>query len=175
MAKKKDANATGNKGGQLNNTNAVTWTEANAMDLAIKLLNWYKEKDNRIFFKEFLLGEDIYEDVVNYLSGKYPSFSDVIKRAKQWQEVRLMKWGTLGKTNPAVTIFMLKNHHKYRDEYGLRHSAQGAGTNELAEPELDTEINQLMEVMDIETVEVIEQLEAGGNGHAQNGDKEVKE
>ncbi len=165
MAKKTaDEDKTGIKGAQLNNTNAVTWTEAKAMDLAIELLEWYKEESkegqSRIFFQEFLLGKDIYADVVAYLSGKYPSFSEVIKRAKQWQELRLIKWGTYNKTNTAVTIFMLKNHHGYRDEYGLRHSAQRAGTDELDEPTLDTEISQLMTTMDIETVEVIEQLEA---------------
>lgn len=171
---KKGKNATGNRGGQLNNTNAVTWTEAKAMELAIDLLQWYKDDAARIFFQEFLLERDLYKDSVAFLSEKYESFSAVIKQAKQWQEVRLAKWGVYGKTNPAVTIFMLTNHHGYRNEFGLRHSVQKAGTEQLAEPELDSEITRLVDVLGVETAEVIKELEGPTNGHAENGEKEVK-
>lgn len=107
---------TGKRGGQLNNTNASKWTEEKALEIGNDLLDWIKEdtKEN-IFVSDYLVRNGYYKDMVDYLQEKYESFSDIIKNALQIQEMKLVKYGTQGKLQPAITIFVLKNHHDYRD------------------------------------------------------------
>jgi hypothetical protein len=75
----------------------------------------YEEEEN-LFFEEFFMKSGHYRSVVEYLSKKYATFSDYINKAKQIQEIKLCKLGLSSKSNPAITIFLLKNNHGYSDQ-----------------------------------------------------------
>lgn len=170
--KTKPEDRTGKGGGQYNNTNAEKWTEENAKEFGKDLLEWFAKEEYNIFFKEFLLQNDLYADVVTYLCKKFPSFSELIKIAKEWQELRLWKWGTLGKLDRTMAIFSLKNHHGARDEYGLRHTAN-LSIGEMEESELDVQIAEQLDVLGIEAGEALKMLEKPSNGQTEDGEVEV--
>lgn len=50
---------------------------------------------------------------------KFPDFDEAIKKAKKIQEEHYVSCGFAGASNPAVTIFLLKNHHGYTDRQEL--------------------------------------------------------
>jgi hypothetical protein len=105
-----------NKGGQPGNDNALKWTEEKALKIAAGLIEWLKIDDN-VFFQDYLVMEHgLYKEIVSYLCTQYGSFLNDIKRAKEIQEIKLQKAGFKGESNPAVTIFLLKYHHKYTDK-----------------------------------------------------------
>ena len=86
-------------GGQIGNKNAEKWTEEEALKLGNELIVWLKEKDEdgqdkgNIFFEEFLIIEkNMYRDLIDYLSSKFESFSELKKRAKEIQELKLIKF-----------------------------------------------------------------------------------
>lgn len=119
-------------GGQINNKNAEKWTEEKALKLGNELIDWLKAKDKdgedkgNIFFKEFLVIEnDLYQDLIDYLDGKFESFSDLIKRAKIIQEIKLVKYGVADRLQAAMTIFVLKNHHDYKDKTEVEQTNKG--------------------------------------------------
>lgn len=117
---------TGNRGGQYNNNNAEKWTEEEALKLGNRILNWIRQqKVNNVFLSQFLYIENDYPfDVLNYLSGKYKSFSVLIKKAKKIQETKI-RLGYLGSNNTALAIFCLKNNHGYRDKREVEHEVNG--------------------------------------------------
>lgn len=104
-----------NKGAQLNNKNAEKYTEEKALEIGNKLIEWLRIENN-IFYKEFLLNNNLYTDLVSDLCKKYDSFLELIKKAKEIQEMKLCKLGITGLINPTMTIFCLKNNHGYSDK-----------------------------------------------------------
>lgn len=99
------------------------WTEEKAIELAEGLIRWFNEKDDNgndkgnIFWEEYIVIEkDLYPSVVSYLCNKFSSFSNLIEKAKKIQEIKLVKYGIADKLQPTMTIFVLKNHHNYRDK-----------------------------------------------------------
>ena len=113
-------------GGQPGNKNAEKWTEERAVALGEELIVWLKPlmengKDKHaanIFINDFLtIHKGVYKDLVDYLSDKFTSFSELKKRAFEIQETKLIKFGTANKLNPTMTIFVLKNKHGYSDRY----------------------------------------------------------
>ena len=113
---------TGKKGGQLGNNNAQKWTEEKALKIGEELISWYDEDNTNIFFEQFLQQRGIYRDLIGYLSRTFPSFLDLIKKAKQMQEGRICVLGLNKVLNPAMCIFILKNVHGYRDQQQHDHS-----------------------------------------------------
>lgn len=109
-------------GGQPGNQNAAKWTEEKALNIAHDLINWMNEVDEsgedkgNIFFKEFLMKNDLYQDLIDYLCDKYMSFSELIKKAKEIQEYKIVKYGITDRLQPAMTIFTLKNLHNWKDK-----------------------------------------------------------
>jgi len=103
------------------NKNASKWTEKRALVLANSLLSWMEEDEKNIYWEEFflLVRKNYDRQKVKYLSDQYPSFSTLVKKAKGIQEIKLIKWANLGKLNPAITIFCLKNNHGYRDKQDI--------------------------------------------------------
>lgn len=59
--------------------------------------------------------------------AKVKEFGDAIKEAKDHQERILIANGLLGATNPAMTIFVLKNLAGYRDQQSIEHSGPEGG------------------------------------------------
>ncbi len=107
---------TGRKGGQVGNKNAQKWTEGSALKIGEDLIGWYDEADTNIFFEQFLRQRGLYRDLISYLSRKFPSFLELINKAKQIQEERICLLGLTKALNPAMCIFILKNVHGYRDQ-----------------------------------------------------------
>ena len=93
------------------------WTEEKAIKLGEDLIKWLKEKNENMFFNEFLVLEnDYYHELITYLCKKYKSFFTLINRAKEIQELKLQKYGVLDKLNAAMTKFVLINVHDWRDK-----------------------------------------------------------
>lgn len=66
------------------------------------------------------------ESTIEYLRKKYKSFSDLYKHAKRIQEAKLIDNGAKGNTNPAMTKFILANHHDYiTDSQKVDHTTKG--------------------------------------------------
>jgi hypothetical protein len=123
------------EGGQPNNKNAEKWTEEKAITLGKDLLGWMKEDPTHIYLKEFfLMVKDLNIDTSSYLDGKFKSFSDLLKKAKEIQEIRLL-------TDPdfkrhTMNIFSLKHNHGYRDKMDIDHTTKGKSINESLEDKL---------------------------------------
>lgn len=109
-------------GAPIGNKNAEKWTEKKALKLGNDLIDWLNAKDEEgedkgnIFFKEFLVIEnDLYQEIIDYLCEKYKLFFNLIKRAKAIQETKLVKFGLADRLQTTMAIFVLKNHHDYKD------------------------------------------------------------
>lgn len=99
------------------------WTEQAALELGKELIGWLKEKDEdgedkgNIFYEEFLVIEnDYYPDLVGYLSEKFSSFFDLIKKAEKIQELKLQKYGVGDRLNSSMTKFVLANKHGWKEK-----------------------------------------------------------
>jgi len=102
---------------------AEKWTLDEVMKLGNDLINWMKAKDENdndkgnIFYEDFLCIEnDYYEELISYLCDKFEPFLKLIKKAKKIQELKLIKFGIADRLQPTMTIFVLKNHHNYKDK-----------------------------------------------------------
>lgn len=114
MAVKKPAKRPGGKPG---NKNAEKWTEKEALEIGNELIAWMQvDNPDNIFFEKFLFQRGLYRDVISYLSEKYESFSELIKRATDLQELQLKSQAIANRTNSAITIFCLINNHGYRNK-----------------------------------------------------------
>jgi len=93
------------------------WTEEEALKVGYELLEWMEASEDNLFFQEFLVTKKgLYRDLVADLSGYYPEFARIVKKAKELQEFRLVRLAAKQKINPVFTIFLLKNHHNYEDK-----------------------------------------------------------
>jgi hypothetical protein len=102
---------------------AEKWTEKKSLELGQELIDWLKQKDSEgedkgnIFFEEFLIIEkDLYDDLIRYLSNKFSSFSELIKKAKKIQEIKLQKYGVGDRLNATMTKFVLTNIHNWSEK-----------------------------------------------------------
>gem|GEM_PF-2689751 len=130
------------------------WTEEIALELGNELLDWQKEKDEEgndkghIFYEEFfVLVNNYYPELPNYLSGKFSSFLKLIERAKKIQEIKLVKYGVADRLNASMTKFCLINNHGYYNKQLIDHSNKGEkfDFNNIPTNELIARINKLME------------------------------
>lgn len=93
-----------------------TWTKAKAVKLGNDLIEWLENDDTHMFFKEYLLLEEkLHPRIISYLTEQYPEFAESIEKAKQIQELKLVKWGTLGKLSSSMTKFTLTNNHGWTE------------------------------------------------------------
>ena len=107
------------------NKAAEKWTEEIALKFGNDLLNWIKESDENIFYDEFifLVAKDsdyhpkikIYPDLIEYLTKKYSTFCELIKKAEKLQEIKLKKFGCFDKLNASMVKFTLINNHGWAD------------------------------------------------------------
>ena len=138
-------NKTGKRGGQFENKNAEKWTEKLALELGHGMIDWLRPKyeedkkgkvtdihSSNFFYEDYVINEkDLYPSVISYLSETFESFSKLQKKAKKIQELKLCSFGLAGSLNPAITCFVLKNHHNYRDRQDIEMT--GSLTYELSE------------------------------------------
>lgn len=104
-------------GGKPGNTNAEKWTEKEALEIGNELIAWLQtDNPDNIFFEKFLVGRGLYRSAVTFLSEKYESFSELIKKAKQLQELNIEALSITNQINVPISIFVLKNHHGYKDK-----------------------------------------------------------
>ena len=121
----------------------LVWTEEKVMKLGEDLYNWMIEDEKNIWFETFLYENGgIYHQFISEMCKKYPSFSDVIKKCKKLQEAKLINSALNNKTNTAMTIFLLKNHHGYKDkqEQDVNHKGDGIVIN-VVKPKNDKNDN----------------------------------
>ena len=108
------------------------WTEKQAVKLGEELIEWITETDENgkdkghFFFEEFLIVEKgLYREIIAYLSNKFTSFLKLINKAKEIQEIKLVKYGVLDNLNAHMTKFVLINHHNYADKQNIDHTTGG--------------------------------------------------
>jgi hypothetical protein len=125
------------------------WTEKVAVDLANDLINWLKEKDEdgedkgNMFFNEFLVIErDLDDSTIAYLKKKFSSFSELLKKAKKIQEIKLVKYGVGDRLNATMTKFVLTNNHDYSDKTDL--TTKGESINNVP-PITSEQIDKLID------------------------------
>lgn len=106
-------------GAQPGNKNAEKWTEEILIEIGNGLIEWLKKKPSNVYFKDYLLFEcdhDIPANFIEHQTKKYDSFRDLIKKAKEMQEVKIIKFAGTKVVNPTMGIFFLKNHYDYTDK-----------------------------------------------------------
>ena len=106
MAKKKNPNG-----------RPLIWTEEKILELGQELIDWLKEDDDNVWFEKFLYEvKDLYPQLIGEMRDKYPSFAELIKKAKKIQESKLVDGTLKHNLNPTMAIFVLKNHYQYTDK-----------------------------------------------------------
>lgn len=115
-----------------NNKYNLVWTKPKIKKLADEMIDWLNEKDEdgedkgNIFFEEFLIiKKGLYRELIQYLSAKSDYFKNTVSRAKEIQELKLIKFGVADRLQSTMTIFCLKNHHGYKDSHQLDHTSNG--------------------------------------------------
>ncbi len=94
------------------------WTEEKALELGRELVEWMLADESRTYWQRFIVIEKgLYKELINDLVKKWPSFSPLLKRAKEIQELRLLE--TVGK-GEIKSLFVLKNHHGYADRVEVK-------------------------------------------------------
>lgn len=76
---------------------------------------WMKKKDS-VFIKQFAVERGYLSSYFADFAAESKVFDDVLKRAKEWQETRLLSLGLYNHINPYITKFVLVNHHNYSSE-----------------------------------------------------------
>jgi len=120
------------------------WTEKMALSFANDMYDWLKEKEENIFYDEFLLliadpkkyhkKAKIYSGLPSYLSEKFSSCSNLFEKCMKIQELKLVKYGCLDKLNASMTKFTLINNHDWRDKQ--EHDLTTKGESMNAKPDL---------------------------------------
>ena len=116
------------EGGQPGNKNAEVWTESAAIELGLNIIEWMKAKPHNIHITEYLLIEKDYHcDLASDLAEKFMSFNALIGKAKEIKKANLLKYGQLGKLNPALVKFDLAINHDMIETNRMEHGGLGGG------------------------------------------------
>lgn len=83
-------------------------------ELADKLLIWIKGSDKAYFLKHFAIENGFTYQRLSEFAKVNDKFSDALKLAKEFQEVKLFELGLTAK-NQSFVIFALKNVAGWRD------------------------------------------------------------
>lgn len=147
-AKVKGQPKTGRKrGAPPGNNNAEKWTEEKALEIGANLINWLYEKDENVLYRMFLVKNNLYRDVVQYLCRKYDLFFDYIKKAKEIQELKLNDLLLKGNINQTGAIFTLKVHHDYIETQNVVAKVEHETTFDYGKL-ADGELRQLKELIE---------------------------
>jgi hypothetical protein len=99
------------------------WTESKAMQLARDMVNYYEKNSHPVCLADFCSARGLYVQKISELANEFPRFSEHLKRIKSVLESRIVDRGMVAR-NPVFPIFMLKNHHGYKDQHDLNVSGQ---------------------------------------------------
>jgi len=114
--------AVGNNGG-VPKTYTKEWLEKEAQ----AFLDWMELPDS-IFFKSFAIERGYSPQRLTEFADQSNVFAEVLKRAKGWQESKLVKGGLRKEYDSSITKFVLVNHHGYKEKSEI----SGDQTNPLA-------------------------------------------
>ena len=103
----------------------VKWDEEKALEIGKGLLAWLKEKEENIFFEEYLLHKGLYKQIIHDLRKKYKVFSELIKEAEAWQEMKINKNASFKKLDSNYSKFFMSSRHNYREKSELDHNIGG--------------------------------------------------
>ncbi|MHA1410783.1 MAG: hypothetical protein ACTSQY_10840 [Candidatus Odinarchaeia archaeon] len=94
------------------------YTDEVVIDLMRELVRWLEEDEERFWIKDFAIMKKFPSDYFRRWAKEIPECEDLMRRAKDIQETRLLK-GALDKKkgwNFAFVIFVLKNVAGYKDK-----------------------------------------------------------
>jgi hypothetical protein len=128
MSKDGEKRKIGGKGGirpedgkqfEKGNKAAEKWTEPESLKLANDIIKWMQEKNENIFFEDFLYLHNhegkyagkVTPQTLHYLKGKFISFSNLIEIAKKIEEVKITKFAAFDKMNAGFVKFLLSCNH----------------------------------------------------------------
>ena len=108
------------------------WTEDIAISLFNDLIAWMNKKNTNFIYEEFLFdnpnlkdyGGEIYPQLISYLSDKFPSCSNLLKKAEKIQEIRLKKYALADKINAGMSKFLLSAHHGLKEKSDVTSNGQ---------------------------------------------------
>lgn len=96
------------------------WDELAVTRLGNDLIAWLQADDDNIFVEDFLSQHGLYRQAQARLTSKFEVFRDLIKAAKEIQEIKINRLALKQKVNPVMAIFLLKNHHGYADKQEIK-------------------------------------------------------
>ncbi len=98
------------------------------------LIEWFKQPRN-IWLKGFALQRGYDPVRFDEFAEKSPEFSEALKKAKQWQEFKLVDFGLFNEINSGLTKFVLVNNHNWYERQQVDISADakslGSRLNEI--------------------------------------------
>jgi hypothetical protein len=94
----------------------IKWTDEKLIELAQELIDWLYEDMDNVFIQEFLIKKGLYKQFVSEHCLKNKEFSELLKIARETQEVKILKLAAMNRINTAIACFTLKNHHGYADK-----------------------------------------------------------
>lgn len=103
------------------NKAAEKWSEDEALRLGNNLIDWLREADENIFFEDFIYLQShdfsgkVYPEVLAYLSNKFPSFLNLLGKAKKIEEIKIKKFSAFDKLNSTISKFLLSANHGYKE------------------------------------------------------------
>jgi len=104
--------STNNVGGQLGNKNAEKWTEDKAIEIGEGLVQWLRAEETNVLFKYYLYIENDYDyQLIEYLGRKFQSFSTLIKKARDFQKIKLQHLGLNKKVDSTQAIWLSRINH----------------------------------------------------------------
>lgn len=71
-------------------------------------------KTNRIFFKDWLMANGLYNDWIRYVSKKYETVSERIKEIKETQEDLIVRASAMGQIKERTAQFILMQWYDWR-------------------------------------------------------------
>jgi DNA-packaging protein gp3 len=78
------------------------------------LCEWFRDPNN-LYFKSFALERGYCAQRLSEFAEKNEKFAEAYRRAKDWQECRLVQGGLCNIYNPTITKFILINCHGWKE------------------------------------------------------------
>jgi len=92
------------------------YTEDFINEQADKLIAWFNESPNNIYFEEFTLSQGINPNRMSEWADCNDKFSVALQIGQRIQELRLKKGATFKELDCNFTKFILINNHGYKDK-----------------------------------------------------------
>lgn len=133
-----------------NNTNAEVWSEDTTLELLNQIYDYVKVNEC-IFIGEVLVYFELYRELWSYWSEKFKDNKIVfqtIKKINTLIENNLFQKAANGKIKESISIFALKNNHKWVDKHEVETNATiKTETSKLTEDELKLELAKFTQIV----------------------------